>query len=39
MLKKSAVNHYLLSAARVAYVLATVAAVVAALAVLNIGGH
>jgi hypothetical protein len=39
MLKKSAVNYYLLSAARVAYVLTTVAAVVAALAVLNIGGH
>ncbi len=39
MLNKSAVNRYLLSAARALYVFATVAAVIAALAVLNIGGH
>ncbi len=39
MLKKSAVNHYLLSVARVAYVFVTVTAVLAALAFLNIGGH
>ena len=39
MLKKSTVNGYLLSAARVIYVFGTVAAVAAALAILNIGGH
>ena len=39
MLKKSAVNRYLLSTVRVVYVFGTVAAVVAALAILNIGGH
>jgi len=39
MLKKSTVNRYLLSTARVIYVFGTVAAVVAALAILNIGGH
>ena len=38
MLKKTAINNYLLSAARVAYVATTLAAVLAALAVLNIGG-
>jgi hypothetical protein len=39
MFNKSAVSRYLLSAARVAYVFATVAAVIGALALLNIGGH
>lgn len=39
MLKKSTLNNYLLSAARTAYVVATVAAVLAALALLNVGGH
>ena len=39
MLKRSVVNRYLLSAARALYVFTTVAAVLAALAVLNIGGH
>jgi len=39
MLKKSAVSRYLLSAARVVYVFATVTAVLAALVLLNIGGH
>ncbi len=39
MLKKSVVNRYLLSAARTLYVLATVTAVFAALALLNVGGH
>ena len=39
MLKKSIVKDYLLSAARVAYVFTTVAAVFAALALLNVGGH
>ena len=39
MMKKSVVNQYLLSAARVVYVFGTVAAVIAALVILNIGGH
>ena len=39
MLKKSTVSRYLLSTARVVYVFGTVAAVVAALAMLNIGVH
>lgn len=39
MSKKSAVNRYLLATARVVYVFGTVAAVVAALAVLNFGGY
>ena len=39
MLKKSTVSRYLLSAARVAYAFATVTAVLAALVLLNIGGH
>jgi hypothetical protein len=38
MLKKTAVNSYLLSVARVAYVLITFSAVLAVLALLNIGG-
>jgi len=38
MLKRTAVNSYLLSAARAAYVLITFAAVLAVLALLNIGG-
>ena len=39
MLRRSEVSRYLLSAARVVYVFATVSAVIAALALLNIGGH
>ena len=39
MLKKSAVNRYLVSTARALYVLATITAVFAALALLNVGGH
>ena len=39
MLKKAAVSRYLFSAARVAYVFTTIAAVFAALALLNVGGH
>ena len=39
MSKRSAVSRYLLSAARVVYVFATVTAVLAALALLNVGGH
>ncbi len=38
MSKRTAINSYLLSAARVAYVATTFAAVIAALALLNIGG-
>jgi hypothetical protein len=39
MLKKSDVKRYLLSTARALYVFATVSAVLAALTILNIGGH
>jgi len=39
MFERSAINRYLLSVARALYVFVTVAAVVGALAVLNIGGH
>ena len=39
MFKKSTVKRYLLSVARATYVFATVAAVIGALALLNIGGH
>ena len=39
MLKKAVANRYLLPAARAAYVLTTVAAVFAALALLNVGWH
>jgi hypothetical protein len=39
MSKKSIVNRYLLATARIVYVFGTVALVVAALAILNIGGH
>jgi hypothetical protein len=38
MLNRTALNNYLLSAARVAYVLITLSAVLAVLALLNIGG-
>jgi len=38
MSNRTTLNHYLLSAARVAYVFVTVAAVLGALAFLNIGG-
>jgi hypothetical protein len=38
MLKKTAISNYLLSAARVVYVLITLSAVLAVLALLNIGG-
>jgi len=39
MFKMSVLNRYLLSAARALYVFATVAAVIAALAILNKGGY
>lgn len=39
MSKKTALNHYLLSAARVIYVFGTITAVLAALAMLNFGGY
>ncbi len=38
-MKKNTVSHYLATAFRILYVFITVAAVVAALVMLNIGSH